>query len=132
MARGLQANVVCVESDWSEGVNTRAVIEAIKQHNPRLVTIVHCETPSGVLNPLDGIGNAIASHTTNCLFLVDFVASALGCDLSVEDEKIDLGLFAPQKVLSGPPALACATVSKKAWNRVSFWELKSSFCPLYV
>ncbi|KDO29366.1 hypothetical protein SPRG_05902 [Saprolegnia parasitica CBS 223.65] len=118
MARDMQANVVTVECDWTTGIDTAKVIAAIQAVNPRLVTLVHCETPSGIVNPLHGIGHAIRAHTTDGLFLVDFVSSAFGVALSVDDEAIDLGLFAPQKVLSGPAALACTTVSDKAWARI--------------
>ncbi|OQR97876.1 serine-pyruvate aminotransferase [Achlya hypogyna] len=118
MAKDMQANVVSVHSDWTTGIDPETVITAIKEHNPRLVTLVHCETPSGILNPLDGIGRAVREHTTDGLFLVDFVSSAFGVALNVDAELIDIGLFAPQKVLSGPAALACTTVTERAWERV--------------
>ncbi|OQS00877.1 serine-pyruvate aminotransferase [Thraustotheca clavata] len=135
MAKDMKANVICVHSDWTQGIDPNTVIAAIKEHNPRLVTLVHCETPSGVksieallmlelgiVNPLDGIGKAIREYTTDGLFLVDFVSSSFGVVLNVDEELIDLGLFAPQKVLSGPCALACTTVTERAWERIR--ELK--------
>ncbi|KAJ0394216.1 hypothetical protein P43SY_001031 [Pythium insidiosum] len=119
MAKAMGAVVHVVEGTWTKPLDVQALISAIKQHDPKLVTMVHCETPSGLLNSLDGVGDAIAQHTTDGLFLVDFVSSACGAPLDVDALKIDLGLLAPQKVLSGPPSLGITTVSEKAWKRIN-------------
>lgn len=119
MARGLGADVYVVKGDWKDTMDVEALIEEIKLRNPKLVTMVHCETPSGVLNALDGVGDAIEKYTTDGLFLVDFVSSAIGAPLDVDGLKIDLGLLAPQKALSGPASLAITTVSAKAWARIA-------------
>ncbi|ETV83395.1 hypothetical protein, variant 3 [Aphanomyces astaci] len=118
MAKGLGATVVTVESPWTTGIDPQAIIAAIHEHKPRLVTIVHCETPTGILNPLDGIGAALRDATTDGLFLVDFVSSSFAVPLNVTAELIDIGLLAPQKALSGPAALAGTTVSDRAWKRI--------------
>ncbi|CAK4084107.1 unnamed protein product [Aphanomyces euteiches] len=118
MAKGLGATVITVASDWTTNVNPQTVIDAIKEHNPRLVTMVHCETPTGVLNSLEGIGQAVRNDTTDGLFLVDFVSSSFAAPLNVSAECIDIGLLAPQKALSGPAALAGTTVSDRAWKRI--------------
>ncbi|TMW62375.1 hypothetical protein Poli38472_009868 [Pythium oligandrum] len=119
MARGMGAEVHVVESDWQNPLDVARLIEEIKQCNPKLVTVVHCETPSGLVNPLAQVGEAVANHTTDGLFLVDFVSSAGGVALEVDEWKIDLGLLGPQKVLSGPAALAMTSVSDKAWKRIN-------------
>lgn len=119
MAKGLGAEVHVVKGDWKEAMDVDALIAEIKLRNPKLVTMVHCETPSGVLNALDGVGNAIENYTTDGLFLVDFVSSAIGAPVDVDGLKIDLGLLAPQKALSGPASLAITSVSNKAWKRIA-------------
>lgn len=118
MAKRLGAEVYIVEGDWKRAMDVDALIAEIKLRNPKLVTMVHCETPSGVLNALEGVGDAIEKYTTDGLFLVDFVSSAIGAPLDVDGLKIDLGLLAPQKALSGPASLAITTVSDKAWKRI--------------
>lgn len=119
MAKGLGAEVHVVKGDWKEAMDVDALIAEIKLRNPKLVTMVHCETPSGVLNALDGVGDAIENYTTDGLFLVDFVSSAIGAPVNVDRLKIDLGLLAPQKALSGPASLAITSVSDKAWKRIA-------------
>lgn len=119
MARALGANVHVVEGDWRKALDRDALVAEIKRVDPKLVTLVHCETPSGVLNALEGVGEAVAKHTTDGLLLVDFVSSAGGAPLDVDSLGIDLGLLGPHKALSGPPALAFTTVSDKAWRRIN-------------
>lgn len=118
MAKRLGADVHVIEGDWTRAMDVDALIAEIKRWNPKLVTMVHCETPSGVLNALEGVGDAVDAYTTDGLFLVDFVSSAIGAPLAVDALKIDLGLLAPQKALSGPASLAITTVSDKAWKRI--------------
>jgi len=52
------------------------------------------------------------------LFYVDFVSSAGGVPISVQNDQIDIGLLGSQKVFSIPPDLAMLTVSKKAWIKI--------------
>ncbi|POM65908.1 Serine-pyruvate aminotransferase [Phytophthora palmivora] len=92
MARALGADVRVVKGDWRKTIDVEALCAEIRRSNPKLVTAVHCETPSGVLNNLEGVGEAVANHTTDGLFLVDFVSSAAGAPLNVDAGKIDLGL----------------------------------------
>lgn len=80
---------------------------------PRLITAVHCETPSGTLTPLAEIG--AISQEVGALFYVDFVASAGGTPVLVDEWHIDLGLLGSQKVLSLPPDLSMVSVSERAW-----------------
>mmetsp|Transcript_21878 Transcript_21878/g.28316 ORF Transcript_21878/g.28316 Transcript_21878/m.28316 type:complete len:363 (-) Transcript_21878:1050-2138(-) len=114
IAQGLGATVERVEFPWDQAVDNNKVIETIQRVQPRLVTMVHCETPTGCLNELTDIGSVTTDY--GGLFLVDFVSSAGGVKLNVDMEKIDLGLLGSQKVIGAPPALAFASVSDRAWN----------------
>jgi aspartate aminotransferase-like enzyme len=92
------------------------VREAAKSFRPKLVTAVHCETPSGTLASLPEIGEVC--QEVDALFYVDFVSSGGGVEVRVDDWHIDLGLLGSQKVLSLPPDLAMVTVSERAWPAV--------------
>lgn len=91
------------------------VVDHIKKCKPKVVTAVHCETPSGTLtNCLAEIGHA--AHDAGALFVVDFVSSAGGVPLDVDACNIDIGLWGSQKVLSISPVLAISTISQRAWK----------------
>jgi aspartate aminotransferase-like enzyme len=84
---------------------------------PKLVTMVHCETPSGTLNPVADVGELIKMHGVP-LFYVDAVASAGGVPLFANEWSIDLCLAGTQKCLSSVPDLGILAVSDRAWDVV--------------
>ncbi len=114
MARQIGAQVEVVGFDYDQVPDPDRVRQEARRFQPRLVTAVHCETPSGTLASLAELG-AIAAEV-GALFYVDFVASAGGVEVRVDDWQIDLGLLGSQKVLSLPPDLAMVTVSPRAWE----------------
>ena len=117
MARQVGAEVEVVGFGDDEAIDPQPVREAARRFRPRLVTAVHCETPSGVLNPLGEVG-AICREV-DALYYVDFVASAGGAAVDVDACHIDLGLLGSQKVLSLMPDLSMMSVSERAWAAVA-------------
>lgn len=117
MARQVGAEVQVVGFGDDEALDPQQVAEAARRFRPRLVTAVHCETPSGVLNPLAEVG-AICREV-DALYYVDFVASAGGVAVDVDACHIDLGLAGSQKVLSLMPDLSMVSVSERAWAAVA-------------
>jgi aspartate aminotransferase-like enzyme len=116
MAQACGAQVEFVRFNYDEALDPEIVREVAQEAEPLLITAVHCETPSGVLNPLAEVG-AVAREV-DALFYVDFVASAGGAPVPVDEWNIDLGLLGSQKVLSLLPDLAMVSVSERAWARV--------------
>ncbi|MFO7635241.1 MAG: aminotransferase class V-fold PLP-dependent enzyme [Caldilinea sp.] len=117
MARQIGAEVEVVNFPFDSIVDPAPVREAALRFRPKLVTAVHCETPSGTLNPLEELGRIC--REVDALFYVDFVASGGGVAVDVDRCAIDLGLLGSQKVLSLPPDLSMVTVSERAWESVS-------------
>jgi len=116
MAQQLGMDVEVVGFGYDEVPDPEQVRVAAKRFRPKLVTAVHCETPSGTLAPLQVIGEVC--REVEALFYVDFVSSGGGVEVLVDDWYIDLGLLGSQKVLSLPPDLAMVTVSERAWTAV--------------
>ena len=91
-------------------------IEAVvRKFKPKMITAVHCETPSGTLNPLDGLGR-IKHEAGVPLLCVDAVASWGGAPLKAADWHIDLVLGGSQKCLSVPPSMTFMGISQAAWE----------------
>ncbi len=113
IAARCDAKVVTVEAEWGKAVSPSAMEEALAA-NPgaKVVALVHCETSTGVLQPLEEIGQLARAH--GALFLVDSVASLGGQDLPVDDLGIDICYSGSQKSLSCPPGLAPITMSPRA------------------
>lgn len=117
MARQIGAEVEVVGFPINAILDPQPVREAARRFRPRVVTAVHCETPSGTLNPLEEIGQIC--REVGALFYVDFVAGGGGAPVDVDRCAIDLGLLGSQKVLSLPPDLSMVTVSEQAWAAVA-------------
>jgi aspartate aminotransferase-like enzyme len=117
MAKSVGAKVSLVSSPYDEPLDVERVAKELDEKRPKLVTAVHCDTPSGTMNRnLAAIG--AACHKVGALFLVDFVASAFATPVHVAEWGIDLGLLGSQKVLSLPPDLAIMTVTPRAWTQI--------------
>src|SRR5574340_31190 len=114
MALAVRAEVQTIGLAYGATLGDLTVVEdAIRSFKPKMITAVHCETPSGTLNPLDGLGELKRRYNVP-LFYVDAVASAGGTPVLTDAWAIDLCLGASQKALSAPPMTAFLTVSPRA------------------
>lgn len=116
MAKEIGAKVEYVRFNYDEVLDPDLVRELALEFEPHMITAVHCETPSGTLNPLAEVGQIC--RELDALFYVDCVASAGGVETLVDDWNIDLALMGSQKVLSLMPDLAMVAVSERAWSRI--------------
>lgn len=118
MAAGIGAEVRWVEFGYDELIDPAAVEDIIQRFQPKMVTAVHCETPSGTLNPIGELGELMRAHDVP-LYYVDTVASAAGAPVLVDEWGIDLCLIGTQKALSAFPDLAAVAVSERAWDIIA-------------
>ncbi|RPI23684.1 MAG: alanine--glyoxylate aminotransferase family protein, partial [Chloroflexota bacterium] len=82
---------------------------------PKMITVVHCETPSGTLNPLDELGKIKLRHNVPLIY-ADVVASLGGAPVLTDEWAIDLALGGSQKCLSAPPGMCFVAISPQAWE----------------
>ena len=94
-----------------------AVEEAIRRVKPVMLTAVHCETPSGTLNPIGLLGK-LKKDLGVPLFYVDTVAGLGGAPVHMDEWNVDLMLGGSQKCLSCPPSMSMVGVSAAAWERM--------------
>jgi aspartate aminotransferase-like enzyme len=118
MAAAIGADVRWVEFGYDEILRPGPVEEAIKVFRPKMVTAVHCETPSGTLNPVGLIGKLVRQYDVP-LYYVDAVASAGGAPVLTDASGIDLCLIGSQKALSAFPDMAAVAVSQRAWEIIA-------------
>ena len=92
-------------------------VDALKQylqenHDFKYATVVHCDTPTGVLNPIEQICPLLKQY--GILTVVDAVASMFGVEIDVDAGQVDILCGGSQKALSAPPGLTMLTVSSDA------------------
>ena len=109
---------ICTEVSvpFGEPLNPQAMAEAAEKCKPRIIAVVHAETSTGVLQPLEPIREICDRF--DALFLVDTVTSLAGHPVDVDSLKIDICYSGTQKCLGCPPGLAPLTVSTAAEDKV--------------
>lgn len=116
MARSIGASVRTIDIPYNQTITDwQAVERMIAEFRPKLITVVHCETPSGTLNPLEKLGELKDTYAVPLLY-VDAVSSAGGTPLLTDDWHIDLCLGGSQKVISAPASMSFLSVSPRAWE----------------
>jgi aspartate aminotransferase-like enzyme len=111
------ADVVYFQSDYRKAIDVNALAKFLdNDSNYKLATVVHCETPSGITNPVDIVCPMLKEH--NIITVVDTVSAAGGEKLETDLWKIDIALCASQKCVSAPPGLTFFSVSEPAWNAI--------------
>lgn len=112
------AEVIGVEAPWGEPIDVDQLIGTLRRHpDAKVCAIVHAETSTGVLQPLDQLGAYLKDKPT--LLLVDAVTSLGGVPVEVDAWGIDVCYSGTQKCLSVPPGLAPITFSPKAMERLN-------------
>lgn len=106
------AEVTRLERRWGEVFTAEEIEAALRQKRAKLVAVVHAETSTGALQPMDGISDVV--HRYGGLLLVDCVTSLGGIAVMIDSWDVDIAYSASQKCLSCPPGLAPLTISPRA------------------
>ncbi len=110
-----QGQPVLYTTDYHNPVDL-AALEAYleKDHDFKYATVVHCDTPSGVLNDVEAISCLLDRY--GILTVADSVAGMFGEPLDLSRSKIDILCGGSQKALSAPPGLTMLWVSDRAFQ----------------
>lgn len=106
------AEVVTVTAPWGKPIEPDDVRKALAEKGAKLVGIVHAETSTGVLQPIEEISKIV--HDAGALLVLDTVTSLAGHPVKVDEWKADACYSGTQKCLSIPPGLAPLTFSPAA------------------
>ncbi|MEA3407751.1 MAG: alanine--glyoxylate aminotransferase family protein [Chloroflexota bacterium] len=106
------ADVTRVDAEWGTAIQADQVEEALQTVDPKMVAIVHAETSTGVLQPLDEISTL--AHEAGALFLVDCVTSLGGMPVKVDERNIDIAYSCTQKCIGSPPSFSPITFGPAA------------------
>ncbi|MDJ0950525.1 MAG: alanine--glyoxylate aminotransferase family protein [Alphaproteobacteria bacterium] len=116
ISRRCGADVRSIETDWGTVFPLERIEAAIKQHQPKVVAMVHGDTSTTMAQPLDGVGAICRAH--DALLYCDATATLSGMDLPVDAWQIDAVSAGLQKCLAGPPGSAPVTVNARVEAKV--------------
>lgn len=130
------ASVIKVEAPWGQIIEPVKVAEALRGRKPKLVAIVHAETSTGALTPVEEISRL--AHAAGALFVLDTVTSLGGCPVRIDEWQVDAVYSGTQKCLSCPPGLspvslssAAMAVAKNRKRKVQSWYLDVNMLSSY-
>lgn len=101
-------------------------------HDFKYATIVHCDTPSGILNDIGKICPLLKKY--GIITVVDSVSSTFGEEVHIDKSRIDILCGGSQKAVSAPPGLTFVTVSTDALHQMEVRSnpIKSFYANLYL
>lgn len=111
------AEVVTIEKEWGFVFDTEELVAAIRAHRPKLVAVVHGETSTGSMQPLEGIGQVC--RELDALLVVDAVATIGGVALETDRLLLDAVIGGTQKCLSVPAGMAPITYNSRAAAKIA-------------
>lgn len=106
------AKVHKIEAEWGRIIEPDMIKKALTQCRPKLVAIVHAETSTGALTPVEEISRM--THEAGALIVLDTVTSLGGCPVAIDEWNIDAVYSGTQKCLSCPPGLSPVSLSPAA------------------
>lgn len=125
-------------TDMRNTIDVEALEKYLEQHHDyKYATVVHGDTPSGMLNDVEQICPLLKKY--GILTVTDAVSTCFGEALDVEKAQIDILCGGSQKVVSAPPGLTFVVVSRDARDAIlnrktpvaSFYANLSTFFHYY-
>jgi aspartate aminotransferase-like enzyme len=111
---GKQAEALQVE--WGQPIRGEQVRAKLKEGGYQAVTVIHNETSTGVMSPLQEICEVLREFP-DVLLIVDTVSSFSVVPIPMDAWGIDVLLTGSQKALALPPGLALFSASTRAMER---------------
>jgi 2-aminoethylphosphonate-pyruvate transaminase len=112
----LGRRVTALEFPEDQPVNP-AQVDAALAKDPSIthVALVHCETSTGVLNPLEEVAAVVSRHRRS--LLVDAMSSFAAVGIDSASVAFDALVAASGKCLEGPPGMGFALIRKSALEK---------------
>ena len=117
MAERQEADITLIESEWGRPTDAERVEKALKAGPFKVMTLVHAETSTGVLQPMDEIAKLAKEH--GVMMLLDTVTSLGGVEVKVDAWGVDAAYSCSQKCIGSPPGLAPVTLSPRAVESIT-------------
>jgi aspartate aminotransferase-like enzyme len=102
-----------VKAEWGHSFDLDEVEKKL-QEGAKVLTLVHNETSTGILNPAKQIGKLTKKY--DALFIMDGITSIGGDDVRIDEWGVDIAVTGSQKCIAAPPGLSMVSVSERAFE----------------
>ena len=115
--------------DYRETLDVQELENFLQEHhNYKYATVVHGDTPSGMLNDVSAICPLLKKY--GIMTVVDSVSASFGEPMRISDWQIDIMCGGSQKVVSAPPGLTFVVISDDAKKAMA--ERKTPIASFYA
>ncbi len=115
LAKSFGADVHYFSCDDKKPIDVISLEKFLKdQHKFNFATMIHCETPTGVINNIEKISELLKRY--DILSVVDAVSTLGGERLDTDRWNLDLVISGSQKCLSAASGLVMLSISENAWK----------------
>ena len=115
--------------DYRETLDVQELENFLKDHHDyKYATVVHGDTPSGMLNDISAICPLLKKY--GIMTVVDSVSASFGEPMRISDWKVDIMCGGSQKVISAPPGLTFVVISDDAKKAMA--ERKTPIASFYA
>jgi len=104
--------VTTLDADWGTVFPVEQIREEVRTRKPAVLALVHGDTSTGMVQPLDGL--AATCRATGTLIFVDATATLCGTPFETDELGLDAVATGLQKCMSGPPGTSPVTLSDRA------------------
>ena len=116
MAECLGVSIDTVDCPENATHSPDVVRRKLKESAYSHLAVVHCETTTGILNPIHRWGQL--ARDANCTFLVDAMSSFGGIPTDWESTGVDCFVSSSNKCLQGVPGFAFAVVKRTLLTQI--------------
>ena len=116
IARTYTPYVTTLKFPLGQTYDLEQIEEALRQGEFDVLAAVHCETSTGVLNPIKELAELCVHY--GVLLIVDAISSLAIEPLEMDAWGIGICVSASQKGLESPPGLAVVAVAPQAWELI--------------
>ena len=121
-----------LDYDWGKGVRVEDVDNLLATGKYDVFAMVHNETSTGVMSPLEPISDLLRSKYPEIIWLVDAVSSMAGVKIEVDKLGLDFILASTQKAWGLPAGFAVCAVSERMIDRTKSISNKGYFLDINV
>src|SRR5271155_4491071 len=119
-----------IPGDWRTGTDPAKIEEHLRKdtaHTIKAVCVLHNETATGCLSPIEPIRKAITAAGHPALLMVDTISSLASTDYRHDEWGVDVTIGGAQKGLMLPPGMSFNAISDKALAAAKTSKLTKSF-----
>jgi len=122
-------NTKMLKFDWGEEFKLDKIDTYLKNNQVDIISMVHHETSSGMLNPIENIGKLSKIHNT--MFIVDCVSSAGAEPIDVEKCNISFCSSSSSKAIGSYPGISFVIGEKNEFEKLKDMPIKTMYLNLY-